>query len=188
MAGEPGSAPEESALPPTGERTFSLHAIHLMRTAQMNGLTHARMADQKASILLGATFLVFSLSISRALAQDVPAALYVLAGFAFASALCAVMAVLPSVGHRSRQPAASRSNLLFFGDFAERDEADWTRELLTALETDERVFRTMAHDIYQNGQVLQRRKYRYLAAAYRLFVAGLFATLLVFAAEMLRAG
>ena len=31
----------------------------------------------------------------------------------------------------------------------------------------------MLHDVYQNGQVLQRRKYRFLGYAYRMFIAGL---------------
>lgn len=177
----------ESDKTQAGERVFSPQAVHLMRTAQLNGLTHARMADQKASILLGATFLVFSLSITRALTGEVPVALSVLAGFSFASSLCAVMAVLPSVSRPKGGKNPARSNLLFFGHFAWRDEEEWTADLLEALETDESVFRTMAHDLYQNGQVLQAKKFRYLSTAYRLFVAGLVVTMLVFAAEMLRA-
>lgn len=176
---------EPPPLSETGERAFSPHAIHLMRTAQLNGVTHARMADQKASILLGATFLVFSLSISRALAGDVPIALSVLAGFSFASSLCAVMAVLPTVSRPRGKVSNERSNLLFFGHFSWRNEEEWTAELLDALETDESVFRTMAHDLYQNGQILQAKKFRYLSFAYWLFIGGLVATLLVFAVEML---
>lgn len=181
--------PDRSEAPPlseTGDRAFSLHAIHLMRTAQMNGVTQARMADQKASILLGATFLVFSLSISRALAGNMPHALSVLAAFSFASSLCAVLAVLPSVSSPDADRPKGKANLLFFGHFASRDEEEWTADLLDALETDESVFRTMAHDLYQNGQVLQAKKFRYLSFAYWLFIAGLVVTLVVFAAEMLR--
>jgi len=176
---------EQDATPPpvteTGERAFSPQAIHLLRTAQVNGLTHARMADQKASILLGATFLVFSLSITRALTGEVPIALSVLACFAFASSLGAVMAVLPSI-------TPPKANLLFFGHFAWMDEAEWTEDLLDALETDESVYRTMAHDLYQNGIVLQTRKFRYLSVAYRIFIAGLIVTLIVFGVEMMRGG
>mgnify|MGYP006952609611 CR=1 FL=1 len=181
--------PERDTPPPPsagGGRAFSPNAVHLMRTAQLNGLTHARMADQKASILLGATFLVFSLSITRALTGEVPVALSVLAGFSFASSLCAVMAVLPAVSRPKGKQPAEESNLLFFGHFAWRDEEEWTAELLEALETDESVFRTMAHDLYQNGRVLQAKKFRYLSFAYRLFIAGLVVTLAVFAAEMWR--
>ena len=56
--------------------------------------------------------------------------------------------------------------------------------MLQRLETDEAVFRTMARDIYQNGQVLHGRKYRFLALAYKVFMAGLAVTLAAFAFEM----
>ena len=53
----------------------------------------------------------------------------------------------------------------------------WTEELLARLETDRTVFETMAHDMYQNGQVLAGKKYRFLALAYKVFMIGLFVTL-----------
>jgi hypothetical protein len=45
--------------------------------------------------------------------------------------------------------------------------------VLAELHGDETVFRLMLHDIYQSGQVLQRKKYRYLGYAYKSFMAGL---------------
>ena len=42
----------------------------------------------------------------------------------------------------------------------------------------------MLRDIYQNGQVLKRRKYRFLGYAYGLFIAGLVATLAAFGVEL----
>lgn len=63
------------------------------------------------------------------------------------------------------------------------EEEQWTREVLEQLRADETVFRTMLHDIYQNGQVLQRRKYKFLSLAYRIFVAGLFATMTAYLVE-----
>ena len=163
-------------------RQFSNHAIHLMRTTQNNTLALAQMADQKASILLGATFLVFSLSVSRALIGDVSIPLTVLAAFSFASSLCAVMAVLPTVKPPKGTP--DKQNLLFFGHFAYREETEWADELMDHLENDEIVFRTIARDIYQNGMVLQNKKYTFLAYAYKIFITGLVLTLGVFAAEM----
>ena len=47
-----------------GAKHYSPNAVHMMRTAQLNTLQLSQMADHKASILLGATFLVFSLSVS----------------------------------------------------------------------------------------------------------------------------
>lgn len=160
---------------------YSVHSVNMLRTAQVNTLMLSQMADQKASILMGATFLVFSIAVSRSLAGDLPWSLALLAVFAFLSSLLAVLAVLPSV----KKPAGGiRPNLMFFGHFSARDEDEWVGDVLEQLKTDESVYRTMLHDVYQNGQVLQRRKYRFLGHAYRTFVVGLIATLAAFAIEL----
>lgn len=156
--------------------------VNALRTVQQLTLTLSQMADQKASILMGATFVVFSISISRALDGKLPWSLAILAVFAFLSALLAVLAVMPSVS-RSAQPPAE-SNLFFFGHFALMDEETWTRAVFERLETDEALVRTMLRDMYQNGRVLHRRKYRYLGYAYRMFIAGLVVTLISFGVEL----
>ncbi len=176
--------PTPSPLSPSG---YSNHAIHLVRTAQGINLALSQMADSKASILMGATFVVFTITVGQARNGSLPAALLVLAAFAFASAMCAVMAVLPSIGGPSRNAAPPRPNKLFFGTFTAMDEDEWTESVLEDLRADETVFRTMLHDMYQNGQVLQHKKYRYLGYAYRLFMAGLTLTVIVFVAEYLLA-
>lgn len=170
----------EAAAPATPPEPYSLQAVQMLRTVQRNMLALSQMADQKASILMGATFLVFSIAVSRSLAGHMPWSLGVLAFFAFLSSLCAVVAVLPSVG---KPRAGGRPNLMFFGHFSELDEEQWMDQVLSQLHTDEGVFRVILHDIYQNGQVLHRRKYLYLGYAYRVFIAGLFVTLAAFAVE-----
>lgn len=177
------ASPQAPAPPAPPVSRYSPHAIHLVRTTQQQTLQLSQMADQKASILMGASFLVFSIAVSRAFAGYLPVSLAILACFAFLSSLCAVVAVLPSVSPRKGPQSANR---LFFGHFAGREEAEWTADVLEQLKDDETVFRTMLHDIYQNGQVLQRKKYRFMGYAYRLFVVGLVVTLLSFAAELWR--
>lgn len=183
--GPPTESSIEQAKAP---RAFSENAIHMIRTAQMNTLTLSQMADQKASILMGATFLVFSLSISRSLTGEMPNSLVLLALFSFLSSVCAVIAVVPSVG----KPVSAmtvrdfKPNRLFFGHFTVIEETEWAESLLNDMTQDETVLRTMMHDLYQNGCVLQRRKYRFLALAYQIFIVGLFVTLLMFALEFMR--
>nr|WP_240048874.1 Pycsar system effector family protein [Parerythrobacter lutipelagi] len=167
---------------PTKPVTYSNHAIHLVRTTQNNTLKLSQMADQKASILMGATFLVFSISVSRSLTGELPWSLAILAVFAFLSSLCAVMAVLPAT-KRMDIPDDKR-NELFFGHFFDEDEEEWKQRVLRQMETDEKTFRAMLRDIYQNGQVLQRKKYKYLGYAYQIFVVGLFVTVVAFGIEM----
>ena len=166
---------------PTG---FSNHAIHLVRTSVQMNLALSQMADQKASILMGATFVVFTIAVGQARGGDVPYSLGVLAFSAFLSALCAVFAVLPSI--RPPKQNVGQLNKLFFGHFTQMPEAEWADAIIDDLRSDETVFRAMLHDVYQNGQVLQGKKYKYLGRAYRIFIVGLSLTLLTFVAE--RAG
>ena len=163
-----------------GKPQPSVQAVQMLRTAQVNTMMLSQMADQKASILMGATFLVFSIAVSRSLAGDLPWSLALLAIFAFLSSGLAVVAVIPSIG---KPKTVARPNLMFFGHFSERDEDEWTDEVIRNLADDESVYRVMLHDIYQNGQVLHRRKYLYLRYAYSTFVFGLIATLISFAIE-----
>lgn len=163
---------------------YSNHAIHLVRTTQQVNLMLSQMADAKASILMGATFLVFTLAVGQARGGTLPWSLGVLALFAFISAMCAVFAVLPSISSpQSAKLNDGVPNKLFFGYFTHMDEGEWTDSILAELHADETVFRTMLHDIYQNGQVLQRKKYKYLAYAYKAFMAGLTLTAITFAIE-----
>lgn len=180
MTAGPPAEPETTARDAAGH--YSLNAIHMLRTLQLSTLTLSQMADQKASMLMGASFVVFSLAVGRTLAGDVLLPLAVLALFAFLSSVCAAIAVMPSIG--KPKPGGGSPNRLFFGHFHDLDEEQWTRAILDDLRADEDVFRLMLHDAYQNGQVLQRRKYRYLGYAYRIFIVGLLATLAAFALEM----
>ncbi len=181
MAEEEDIAAEGKAeVPP---RTFATNAVQMLRTSQGLTMALSQMADQKASILMGATFVVFSIAVSRGLTGTLPWSLTVLALFSFLSSMCAVIAIVPSVA-RPKPGSALPTNRLFFGHYTNRGEDEWADDVLKQMETEEAMFRMMLRDIYQNGQVLQRRKYRYLGYAYRLFIIGLILTLSVFIFEV----
>jgi len=186
MSDNPANADRPEAVPslpaPPG---YATNAVHLVRTAQQINLSLSQMADQKASILMGATFLVFTLAVGQARGGGLPWSLGILALFAFVSAMCAVFAVLPSVrAPKGEGLDQGQVNKLFFGHFTRIDEEAWTDAVLAELRCDETMYRMMLHDIYQNGQVLQRKKYRFLGYAYRSFMLGLCLTVVVFAAEL----
>ena len=162
-------------------RKFSQDAVHLVRTATQTNLTLSQMADQKASILMGATFVVFTLAIGQMRSGSVPLALLVLAAFAFASAMSAVAAILPSVS--AKGDAKVQPNLLFFGTFTQWDEDEFADRVIAELGDDERIYRAMLRDIHQSGMVLQHKKYRLLRLAYLLFLAGLIVTFAIFLFE-----
>lgn len=157
------------------------NAVHLVRTATQTNLALSQMADQKASILMGATFVVFTLAIGQARGGAVPLALLVLAGFSFLSAMAAVAAVLPAI---SGKTTTGRPNILFFGTFTQLSEDEFADQIIAELGEDERIYRAMLRDVHQNGMVLQHKKYRFLRYAYLLFLAGLVITFAVFVWEL----
>ncbi len=162
-----------------GPKPIVSNAIHLVRTTQQIHVQLSQMADQKASILMGATFVVFTITIGQARGASTPLPLLVLGGFSFFAAVLAVLAIIPAVGPSSRRPI----NLLFFGSFSQLDEEDYIDRIVNTLASDESVCRTMARDIYQNGRVLAAKKYRLLGWAYRVFLAGLTASFATFIAH-----
>ena len=180
---EPKTSPDRLAI------SYPPNAVQLVRTNQQMTMQLSQMADQKASILMGATFVVFTLAVGQARAGGGALAmpLTVLATFSFLSALLAVSAVLPRVGKAPPivyRDGKDHSNILFFGRFSQMDEDEFIDAVKARLRTEEDLYETMLRDTYQNGIVLARRKYRYLAYAYRLFVVGLTLTFIVFGVEM----
>lgn len=160
-----------------GVPQFPVNAVHLMRTTQLAQLQLSAMADTKANIVMGATFVIFTITIGQARDATAPIPLLILGGAAFLSAIFAILSVLPAT--RSRAPS-ERSNLLFFGVFSHMKEEEFVEALLARLESDESVYRTMARDIHQAGTVLRKKKYRYLGYAYRVLLAGLVASALAY--------
>ena len=152
---------------------YPVNAAHMMRTAQLAQLQLSAMADTKASILMGATFVIFTITIGQARGSTTPLPLLILGGAAFFSAIFAVLAVLPVT--RRRKPAGE-SNILFFGVFTQMSEEEFIDQVTSRLSSDDSIYRTMARDIYQGGTVLQNKKYRMLGWAYRTFLVGLVAS------------
>lgn len=161
---------------PPEEPHYPMNAVHLVRTTQLAQMQLSAMADHKASILMGATFVIFTITIGQAQGSQAPLPLLILGASAFFSAVFAVLAVLPATRYRKDAPL----NLLFFGSFTRLDEEDYLEQLTERLKSDDSIYRTMARDIYQNGTVLADKKYRLLGYAYRIFLAGLVASFAAF--------
>jgi hypothetical protein len=158
--------------PAPNSPSFPPNSIHMVRTTQQIHVQLSAMADHKASILMGATFVIFTITIGQARNMTAPLALLILGAAAFFSAVFAVLAILPATHYKQTGPI----NLLFFGSFTRLTEEQYLEEALDRMKTDEGFYRTMLRDIYQNGVVLERKKYRLLGYAYRIFLFGLTAS------------
>lgn len=162
------------------ERKWPDDAIYALRTTQQHHVQLSMMADHKANMLIGATFIVFTLAIGQSRTGELSVPLMILAIAAFASAALAAVAVMPSFAPRKDGPA----NLLFFGGFNNLSEEEFVERLLNEeFQTQESVHRAMLRDIYQMGIVLGRKKFRFLGWAYRVFLFGLTLTFIAYVYE-----
>ena len=164
-----------------GGPVYPQNAVHLTRTAVLTQVQLSAMADQKASILMGAAFVIFTIAIGHSDGRSAPLPLLILGAAAFLSAVCAVLAILPAVRYARRAPL----NLMFFGSFTQLGEEEYIERLVAQLGSEDTIYRTMARDIYQNGTVLAHKKYRLLGWAYRIFLVGLTASLGAFIVQAL---
>jgi len=156
------------------------NAIHLIRTCQAHHVTLSAMADQKANIIIGVNSVIFALVVKEAAHN--PALLVLAASSGLAAVLC-MLAVLPAIG--GAKATAAPPNLLFFAGFTRLSEAEWIDWLVRTNSDDHAIQMAMARDVYQLGQVLARKKYKYLGWGYRVFIGGLIATFAVFLIQTL---
>jgi len=132
-------------------------------------------------MFIGAAFLVLTLSIGQSQNNAFSPPLAILALCALISAGLAILSVMPSTAPKS----AKGNNWLFFQKFAQLEETVFQEKVLTLLKEPEDVFKTMLHDVYQLGCILQSKKYRFLALAYRAFLFGLIIAFVTFVYEQI---
>lgn len=178
--------PAVSTRPQVGhpDYEFPKEVHNLLVTAQQGHITLSEMADTKASILMGATFVVFTLAIGELSTNQVTLPLLILAGFSFLATVLSILALRPKLMKPPTQ-IGPQTNIVFFGSFSGIPEEDYIDHVITVLRSEEDTYRVMARDLYQNGRVLQFKKYRYLSYAYSAFLVGLFATAATFLIELI---
>lgn len=152
--------------PPRG---FDNAIATFFRTVQTHHVALSQMADQKANVLIAASFVVISIIFHEATTAGFTPVLAVLAATCFSASFLAAMAILP----RARRTADTVPNPLFFGTFATLSREEFHHAMDGILATDESIIHAMAEDIYQLGSILHHHKYRYLRHAYRTFLGGL---------------
>ena len=148
---------------------FPPNSVHAVRTAQQIHVTLSQMADQKANMLLAATFLVFTIALGQAHGSAEPLPLLILGVGAFFSAVLSILAVMPA----TRFKTGGRLNILFFGSFEQLSEEEFLERVMGELKSEKGFHTLMLRDLYQNGVVLARKKYRLLGYSYRMFLIGL---------------
>lgn len=167
-----------------GQRFFEPEYINVLVSAHAGNLELSNMADSKASILLGASFVVFGLSISDIASGQASVPLVVLTAFSFVATVLGVLTVRPA-RIRDWKVEPGKANIMFFGSFTNVTRDQYADQCVETLASPEESIRAMARDIYDHGHLLKRDKFRWLYWSYTAFLWGMWITAAVVVADLL---
>jgi hypothetical protein len=154
---------------------FPKEVHNLLIAAYDGNWALSEMADNKASILMGASFVVFSLSIGDVATGKATFPLLVLTLFSFAATVLGVLTVRPN-RLRKFKLDPNNVNILFFGSYANVTREEYVEQMMKVLTSEEEVYKRLARDVYDHGCILRADKYRWLYWSYTLFLVGLVIT------------
>jgi hypothetical protein len=143
---------------------------HMFRAIHGRQTQMSAMADQKANILIGASFVALTLVFGQARVVGLTPALVSFAITACVATFFAGLVVFPRF-RGSWRPTAS-FNPLFFSYQASLEEAEFHDVLARITADDASVFMAVSRDLHQAAKVLER-KYRFVRATYITYFVGL---------------
>ena len=186
-APRPVMSPDERRLLGVGhpDYEFPKEVHNLLVAANATNMTLSEMADSKASILLGASFVVFSLSIGDIAEGKASLPLLVLTMFSFIATIFGVLTVRPNRMRKAAAPIPpSKINILYFGSYIDCPREDYVDEMMRVLSTEEETYRRLARDLWDHGHVLRDNKYKWLYWSYTFFFYGMIITAIVLIAQL----
>jgi hypothetical protein len=156
---------------------FPKEVHNLLVAANTTNITLSGMADTKASILMGASFVVFSMSIGDLAEGKASLPLLVLTLFSFVATVFGVLTVRPNRMKPSSSPIpGDKVNILFFGSYTNARRDDYVDEVIKVLSSEEETYRRLAADLWDHGKVLRDDKFSWLYWSFTAFLIGMLMT------------
>ena len=162
---------------------FEPEYINVLVSAHAGNIELSNMADSKASILLGASFVVFGLSISDIAAGKASVPLVVLTLFSFIATVLGVLTVRPA-RIKDWKVEPGKANIMFFGSYTNVTKEQYIEQCVRALADPEASMRAMAADIYDHGKLLKADKFSWLYWSYSAFLWGMWITAAVVVGDL----
>ena len=134
-------------------------------------------ADLKGSIIITASAIVVSVSVTQFNEADLRWSLVTLVAFVLLALLSSIVAVFPKfkIHPEPGDRLPHGFNPFFFGHFSQISKARYLELMAEVLGDDRTTYRVMLEDIYDQGGYLLRNKYRFLRFSYGCFLVGFIA-------------
>ncbi len=164
----------------------------MYRTTYRTHVNLSSIADNKANIMLSINAIIVSITISTLVPnfENNPKLIIptiVLLIVCLVAIIFATLSTRPKIteGKFTREDIEKkRSNLLFFGNFYNMKLEDFNWGMNEMIMDEDFLYSSMTRDLYYLGKVLAK-KYRYLSFCYNVFMYGLIAAVIAFAATFL---
>ena len=158
---------------------------NILRVNHGNQIRLGLMADAKANIMITVSSIVFSVTLANLDNEVMKWPLLTFAAGNFFTLLFAIFAIIPKTDY-PKDPTGEIDrkspwfNPLFFGHFAHIPIEEYKEDYAQILMTDDKIYDSLAGDIYGQGKVLATKKYKYLKWSYNCFLGGMSAAVIVF--------
>jgi hypothetical protein len=139
---------------------------------QMTQLTG--QADLKGSIIITASAIVVSVSVTQFNVNELRWSLVTLVAFVLLALLSSVIAVFPKfkIHPDPGEQLPKGFNPFFFGHFSQISRQRHVELMADVLRSGGTTYRVMVEDIYDQGYYMLKNKYRYLRFSYACFLIG----------------
>ena len=145
----------------------------LFRLVSKNQYTLNAMIDRKSNILISINALILSIILGTVMSQldKDPHLIYPTIMMLITNLISiayAVFATRPELAHGDRNV----ENLLFYGNFNEMDEAEYTDQLTALMYKGDELYRTIAKDTFYLGKTIDK-KFKLLRKSFHVFLIGI---------------
>tara|TARA_B110000285_G_scaffold174673_1_gene195870 strand:+ start:586 stop:1251 length:666 start_codon:yes stop_codon:yes gene_type:complete len=147
------------------------------------------MADQKANIMITVTAIVFSVTVAELDNELLLYPLLFFAGCCIISLLCAIIAIIPNTDYpKDEYGKLDKKSIyfdpLYFGHFSHMEMDEYKEHYAESLMTDDKVYDTLAKEMYISGRTLALVKYRWLRLSYTSFLCGMIGAMFITTLEL----
>jgi hypothetical protein len=154
--------------------------IYVLRTSQQHHVLLGMIADQKANIILG-SYLIF-ITVTQGILDknnllNIP--IWMLTVAYTLAAVFSLLVIMPRFRNKKSTSGVKYGNLLFFGGFTELSQDEYIDTLSSKLQSNQDAHKMLMKDIYQIGQVLNK-KYTNLRFSYGILALGVLASFVAY--------
>ncbi len=153
----------------------SRHTVdYLLLGLQQEMVQLTGQADLKGSIIITASAIVVSVSVTQFNEADLRWSLVTLVAFVLLALLSSILAVFPKfkIHPEPGDRLPHGFNPFFFGHFSQIPKARYLELMADVLRDDRSTYRVMVEDVYDQGVYLLKNKYRFLRFSYACFLIG----------------